>query len=216
MDYDVNNINIKWAPPQDINSNPITGYDIERKDQKTGRWIKVNIFPVYENKYSDNRVQPGHSYEYRVKALNKTKQGQPSDPSDTAWAKPSSEIPRFELDIDGKEIRVKAGNPIDLTIPYVGAPQPEIKWTKNGEEIKDIQTNAITTKYFVQSSKRSDSGLCKIVAKNLLGQVEARVLINVIDKPGPPVGPIIYPAATKRSITVAWKPPIDVIFLIFN
>lgn len=212
MDHDVNYINIEWTPPHDDNGNPITHYDIERKDQMSGRWIKVNTLPVYDNKFLDNRVQPGHAYEYRVKAVNKAGQGQPSDPSEIAWAKPSLEIPRFELDIDGKEIRVKAGNPIDLTIPYVGSPQPEIKWTKNGNEIKEIQTNTTTTKYYVSFSKRSDSGSCKIVAKNSLGQAEARVLINVIDKPGSPEGPIIYTSTTRRSITISWKPPIDVIF----
>lgn len=157
-------------------------------------------------------MQPGHAYEYRVKAVNKAGQGQPSDPSETAWAKPKFEVPRFELDIDGKEIRVRAGNPIDLNIPYVGSPQPEIKWTKNGNELKEIETNATTTRYYVSSSKRSDSGPCKIVATNSLGTAEARVLINVVDKPGPPEGPITYPSTTKRSITVAWKPPTDVIF----
>lgn len=103
--------------------------------------FQVNTHPVYEPEYTDDRVQPGHGYEYRVIAVNKAGPGQPSDPSDLAFAKPKFEAPRFELDIDGKEVRVRAGQPLDLSIPYVGSPQPEISWTKDGQEMSGKQTS---------------------------------------------------------------------------
>lgn len=132
---------MEWDPPRDNGGNPVTHYDVERRDQKTGRWIKVNTMPVMGTKYSDDRVTPGHGYEYRIVAVNKAGPGKPSDPSELTFAKPKFEEPRFELDIDGKEIRVRAGDPIDLAIPYVGSPQPEIKWVKDGAEISGIETS---------------------------------------------------------------------------
>uniref|UniRef100_A0A915DB94 Titin n=1 Tax=Ditylenchus dipsaci TaxID=166011 RepID=A0A915DB94_9BILA len=208
-DHDVDHIDMEWEAPRDDGGNPITHYDVERKDQKTGRWIKVNTSPVKGTKYSDDRVHAGHCYEYRIVAVNKAGPGRPSDPSDAAWAKPKFEAPRFELDIDGKEIRVRAGDPIDLGVPFVGSPNPEIKWTKEGKEMSGVQTSGNVTRLYVPQSKRSDGGQCRITASNSQGQAEARVLISVIDKPGPPEGPVTYPYTTRRSVTVSWKPPKD-------
>ncbi|CAK5074870.1 unnamed protein product [Meloidogyne enterolobii] len=208
-DHDNNYIALKWKPPNDTGGSPITHYDVQRKDQKTGRWIKVNTHPVYGTEYTDERVQPGHGYEYRVVAVNKAGPGDPSDPSELAWAKPKFEAPRFELDIDGKEIRVRAGQPLDLAIPYIGSPQPTITWTKEGQQMSGIETKPGITRLYIPQSKRSDSGQCRIEATNEKGKAEARVLINVIDRPGPPEGPLTYPSTSRRGVTLAWKPPKD-------
>uniref|UniRef100_A0AC34GPF1 Twitchin n=1 Tax=Panagrolaimus sp. ES5 TaxID=591445 RepID=A0AC34GPF1_9BILA len=209
-DRDVDHITLKWDPPRDDGGKPIDHYDIERKDQKTGRWVKVNSHPVKGTQYTDDRVQEGHAYEYRVVAANDAGRGQPSDPSDLTWAKPMFEEPRFALDIDGKEIRVRAGDPIDLSIPFSGSPTPTIKWSKDGKEMtSEITTDKETTRLYIAKSRRSDTAQCRIEATNSQGRAEARVLISVIDKPGPPEGPITYPNTTRRSIAVGWKPPLD-------
>uniref|UniRef100_A0A7E4VU92 non-specific serine/threonine protein kinase n=1 Tax=Panagrellus redivivus TaxID=6233 RepID=A0A7E4VU92_PANRE len=209
-DHDKDHIDISWAPPRDDGGNPISHYDVERKDQKTGRWVKVNTQPVHGTSFSDQRVQEGHAYEYRVVAVNDAGHGKPSDASDIAWAKPMFEEPRFELDIDGKEVRVRAGEPVDLTIPYIGSPQPTIKWSREGTETTtSITTDKDKTRLFIEKSRRSDTAQYSIQAVNSQGKAEARVLVNVIDKPGPPEGPVNYPHTTRRSIALEWKPPTD-------
>ncbi|KAI6175533.1 hypothetical protein M3Y97_00699600 [Aphelenchoides bicaudatus] len=208
-DHDVDHIDLQWTPPSDNGGKPISHYDIERRDQKSGRWVKVNTSPVHGTTFSDTRVTKDHGYEYRVIAVNSAGPGKPSDPSDLAFAKPKFQVPAFELDIDGKEIRVRAGEPLDVTIPYVGAPKPEIKWTREGQTMSGIETTADTTRLYIASSKRSDSGQCKIEATNSEGRCEARVLISVIDKPSAPEGPMTYPTTTRNSVTVAWNKPKD-------
>jgi hypothetical protein len=42
-DHDNNYISLQWKPPHDTGGSPITHYDVQRKDQKTGRWIKVKM-----------------------------------------------------------------------------------------------------------------------------------------------------------------------------
>uniref|UniRef100_A0A1I7S352 non-specific serine/threonine protein kinase n=1 Tax=Bursaphelenchus xylophilus TaxID=6326 RepID=A0A1I7S352_BURXY len=208
-DHDVDHIDLKWDPPRDDGGKPISHYDIERRDQKSGRWVKVNTSPVHGTTFSDTRVQKDHGYEYRIVAVNDAGRGKPSDPSDIAFAKPKRLVPAFELDIDGKEVRVRAGEPLDLNIPYVGAPQPEITWTREGQTVAGVNTTSDFTRLYISESKRSDTGQFKIEAVNSEGRAEARVFINVIDRPGPPEGPVTYPATTRRTVTVAWKPPKD-------
>ena len=40
-----------------------------------------------------------------------------------------------------KEIKVKAGEPIDILLDIVGAPTPEVTWTKDDEK-KPLENNA--------------------------------------------------------------------------
>lgn len=88
MDSDKDHIKIKWAPPISNGGSPILGYDIERRDRATGRWIKLNKEPVHGQEYYDDRVQDGHQYEYRVAAVNAAGPGKPSDASNVFTAKP--------------------------------------------------------------------------------------------------------------------------------
>jgi len=45
-DSDTDHITLKWAPPSRDGGAPITGYNVERLDPKTGRWTKVNSEPI--------------------------------------------------------------------------------------------------------------------------------------------------------------------------
>lgn len=69
------------------------GYDIERRDRATGRWIKLNKEPVGRQDFTDDRVQEGHAYEYRVSAVNAAGPGKPSDTSNAFIAKPMKGTP---------------------------------------------------------------------------------------------------------------------------
>uniref|UniRef100_A0A0N5C6U2 non-specific serine/threonine protein kinase n=1 Tax=Strongyloides papillosus TaxID=174720 RepID=A0A0N5C6U2_STREA len=206
-DYDF--IDLVWSPPTDDGGSPIDHYDIERKDQKSGRWIKVNTNPVRDTKFTDTNVQREHGYEYRVVAVNKAGPGKPSDSSDIAYAKPSKQAPAFELDIDGKEIRIHAGEPINFNVPYVGAPLPSVSWSRDGISVPEVTSDGFKTTFFKEKSKRSDTGIYTIKLENEFGIAQAKVLISVVDKPGPPEPPIDLNKVTKRSIQFSWKEPKD-------
>ncbi|KAK6747288.1 hypothetical protein RB195_000476 [Necator americanus] len=208
VDTDDDHIDIKWDPPRDNGGSPIEHYDVERKDLKTGRWIKVNTTPVHGTAFSDVRVQKGHTYEYRVVAVNKSGPGAPSDPSAAATAKPMFEAPVFDLDIDGKEFRVKAGDPLDIVIPMHGSPTPEVKWTRGGVEMPGVETTDSQTRLLIEKARRSDAGPVKIKATNSYGEAEANIKITVIDKPGSPEG-LASDGVTRHTCTLKWTPPKD-------
>lgn len=88
VDSDKDHIKIKWAAPISNGGSPIIGYDVERRDRATGRWVKLNKEPTRNLEYYDDRVQEGHQYEYRVSAVNAAGPGKPSDTSNVFTAKP--------------------------------------------------------------------------------------------------------------------------------
>lgn len=43
-EQDRDHITIQWEPPSNDGGAPITGYEVERKEPKTNRWIKVMAY----------------------------------------------------------------------------------------------------------------------------------------------------------------------------
>lgn len=92
--------------------------------------------------YDDSHVHEGKQYEYRVSAVNAAGSSKPSEVSDVYTAKLTREKPKLHLDgLIGGRIKVRAGEPINISIPISGAPTPRIEWTINGE--KPPETNRI-------------------------------------------------------------------------
>lgn len=155
VDSDKDHIKIKWSAPISNGGSPIIGYDVERRDRATGRWVKLNKEPVRTSEYYDDRVQEGHAYEYRVSAVNAAGAGKPSDTSNAFIAKPMKEKPKLWLDgIIGRKIKVRAGEPINIDIPISGAPTPKIEWHKN--TIPVAESNRVYVSSFPASMQFSD------------------------------------------------------------
>lgn len=215
VDSDKDHIKIKWKSPISNGGSPIIGYDIERRDKATGRWIQLNKQPHPLNEYQDDRVQDGHQYEYRVTAVNAAGQGKPSDPSSLFTARPMNEKPKLWLDdLRDRKIKVRAGEPININIPLTGAPRPVIEWHKNGQKLPQtnrlsIDTTDEKTQFRIDQSVRTDAGKYTITASNQHGKDSADIDVIVVDKPGPPTGPLIYTGTTQETVSLSWMPPAD-------
>lgn len=214
-DSDKDHITIKWKQPISNGGSPILGYDIERRDVNTGRWIKINGEPVPTTEYRDDRVSPNHQYQYRVSAVNAAGNSKPSEPSSTFNARPMREKPRLYLDgLVGRRIKVRAGEPVNVNIPISGAPTPTIEW-KRGDvklpESKNVSydTNSERTIFRIDDSTRQDSGLYKITATNEFGKDSADIEVVVVDKPTPPEGPLTYTETAPDHISLQWSLPKD-------
>ncbi|GIY50159.1 twitchin [Caerostris extrusa] len=214
VDYDRDFIKLKWEPPRSNGGSPIVGYDIERKDKKSNRWVKVNKSPVPGCIFTDDTVTDGHQYEYRVSAKNAAGSGQPSEASVPIVAKPMKEKPKLHLDgLYGKVIRVKAGDPLRISMPLTGAPTPTVSWEVNDKRLPP--TNRIQTEttddsigLHIPVTQRTDSGKYTVTAKNAHGEDSADITVLVYDKPGPPKN-LEYPEVTSGSVTLKWKKPDD-------
>lgn len=61
----------------------------------------------------------------------------------------------------------------------------------------------------VKSAVRSDAGPYKVTLKNRFGGDSCRLNVNVLDRPGPPQGPLDATDIEADAMTLHWRPPKD-------
>jgi hypothetical protein len=214
VDSDKDFIRIKWNPPISNGGSSIIGYNVERRDVATGRWITISKNPVPNINYTDDRVTEGRQYQYRVSAVNAAGAGKASDPSNVLSAKPMKEKPKLYLDdLGNRKIKVKAGEPVNIKVPLSGAPIPEVQWLKNGNKVPETSristdSNGDRTILRIDNTNRNDSDTYTVKVSNEFGEESANIEVIVVDRPSPPEA-VCYPETTLSDITVAWSPPRD-------
>ncbi|GBP08926.1 Twitchin [Eumeta japonica] len=210
---DKDHIAIKWKAPISNGGSPVIGYDIERRDIASGRWLKINAEPVPNTAYTDDRVTADHQYQYRVSAVNAAGNGKHSEPSSVFTAKSMREKPRLHLDgLIGRKVKVRAGEPVNINIPISGAPSPTIEWKRGSIKVPEnnrfsFSTNPERTIFRIDDTARDDAGVYNITASNEFGKDSADIEIIVVDKPTPPGGPLTYTETTPDHISLSWNPP---------
>lgn len=97
VDHDRTHIDLKWQPPESDGGAPITGYVLERREVKGTRWTRVTRELLTVCTCVDDGVREGKEYEYRVSAVNKAGQSEPSRTAGPVFAKPSKGEARHPL-----------------------------------------------------------------------------------------------------------------------
>ncbi|CAI5681366.1 unnamed protein product [Oreochromis niloticus] len=103
--YDVNSdyVLVAWKPPNTVNEAPITGYFVDRCEAGTNTWVQCNDAPVKICKYPVHGLRVGHSYYFRVRAVNSSGISRPSRKSDKVTALDAAESERLQvIKIEGK------------------------------------------------------------------------------------------------------------------
>lgn len=153
-------------------------------------------------------------YEFRVIAVNSAGEGEPSKPSDLVVIQEQPGRPVLDLS-DLKDITVRAGETIQIKIPYSGGnPKPIVDLFngttplfENDRTVIDVNPDSIVIT--TTDSKRSDAGPYKIVLSNRFGKDIAKLNVNVLDAPGKPTGPIRATDIQGDAMTLHWLPPKD-------
>ena len=212
-DADTTFISINWKPPSSNGGSQITGYDVERRDLLGGRWIRISTKPVPSTNYMDTDVTANHQYEYKVRAHNAAGPGLHSEPSLPITARPMKAAPKLDLDAMSRRIRVHAGEFINVKIPFFGSPLPTAEWTKEGKRVHTNRFNCLVKEdevvFTIESSCRLDSGVYKLTLTNQFGSDTGNLTVTVLDRPEPPVGPVIYQNMDRDTIKLSWNPPED-------
>ncbi|XP_028305150.1 titin-like [Gouania willdenowi] len=210
------NVTLQWAKPKYDGGSTITGYVVEKKEIPDGRWMKANFTNLIENVFTVTGLSGGERYEFRVTAKNGA--GVWSKPSEsvTIIAQDVIEAPTAFIDSKYKTISVvQAGETFVIEADYFGKPLPDIMWLKDGREIDktiskiELKSTLTHTSLTVRDSSRVDGGHFVLILSNAGGTTSIPVNVKVLDKPGPPDGPLKVKVLNAEKCTLHWTPPLN-------
>lgn len=166
-----------------------------------------------ETEYTVKGLQAGKEYEFRVAASNKAGTGKWSQTDAPIEARPPDCSPKPLGFVGGyKEIVVKAGELLHITVPYQSSPKPTCFWSKVGEELKEserlkfLQTNEEAEIEIVKAQIK-DAGTYNCHLKNQVGQERVSIKVIVLDSPEQPQGPLEVSDVKADSCVLSWNPP---------
>ncbi|XP_011617620.1 myomesin-2 isoform X4 [Takifugu rubripes] len=96
--YDINSdyVLIAWKPPNIVNQAPIIGYFVDRCEAGSDTWVQCNDSPVNVCKYPVHGLKVGHTYHFRVRAVNSAGISRPSRKSDKVTALDTAESEKLQ------------------------------------------------------------------------------------------------------------------------
>ncbi len=94
-----NAMTLNWEPPKSDGGSRVTGYQIEKKESMSTRWIRVTTDTVSDTTFRVTRLNEGADYEFRVSAVNKAGVGPPSGSSEKRKAKAPYGMNKFSSDL---------------------------------------------------------------------------------------------------------------------
>lgn len=213
MDWDKDRVDLQWTEPRNDGGAPITDWIIEKK-KRFGPWEKALEVPAKHGpKASIPDLTEGEEYQFRVIAVNKAGNSDPSDASQAVVCKARFEKPGIDTK-DLEDLVIKVNTRLNYTVPIRGAPRPKVSWSVNGMPVVesdrvDLQTYGKQTILDIPFAQRSDSGRYTLKLVNDLGEVSASGNVIVLDRPSPPEGPLHISDVTRESCKVSFKAPAD-------
>uniref|UniRef100_A0A8B9QM46 Titin n=1 Tax=Apteryx owenii TaxID=8824 RepID=A0A8B9QM46_APTOW len=211
-----NNVTLKWKKPEYDGGSKITGYIVEKKELPDGRWMKASFTNVLETEFTVSGLVEDQRYEFRVIARNAAGcLSEPSESTGPITARDEIEAPGASLDPKYKDvIVVHAGETFVLEADIHGKPIPDITWSKDGKDIEEatarmeIKSTIQKTTLTVKDCIRVDGGHYTLNLRNVGGTKSIPITVKVLDRPGPPEGPLKVTGVTAEKCYLAWAPPL--------
>ncbi|RWS15514.1 twitchin-like protein, partial [Dinothrombium tinctorium] len=214
VDSTPDSITISWTKPRSDGGSPITGYIVEKRKIGEKGWTRATPHPVSDLTFKVPGLQENNEYEFRVAAINAAGQGPFSEASDGIFARYPPSSPKIDPNYRLKDLVVMAGEKFSLRVPFSGTPLPKVEWSVNGEIIipDDRVTSEVNVAFTIltnKASKRGDTGHYTLKLTNSEGFDTCSCRVLVVDKPGPPQGPLEINDITPETCSLFWKPPLD-------
>ncbi|KAK0143528.1 Titin [Merluccius polli] len=210
-----NHVTLQWTKPQYDGGSPITGYIVERKKQPDPRWMKASFTNILETQFTYPNMTEDCVYEFRVIARNAASiLSAPSQSTGEITAKDEIEAPNATMDPKFKDLTiVHAGETFVIDADYTGKPLPDIMWLKDGKEIDqmtprmEVKSTLTRTVLTIKECIRVDGGHFVLKLSNVGGVKMIPVNVKVLDRPGPPDGPLEVKGVTAEKCYLHWSHP---------
>ncbi|KAI8488694.1 Titin-like [Branchiostoma belcheri] len=101
---------------------------------------------------------------------------------------------------------------IRVTVPFKAKPEPTVTWTKDGEEIcrtnrMFLESTETYTNMIIKDAKWEDRGEYTANIENSQGILTIKVVVDVVDRPTVPLGPVRVQEVTSNSMLLLWEAP---------
>ena len=180
---------LTWTVPPRDGGSKITGYIVEKRQIGADYWSKALPYPAPENSCLVNDLIDNAEYEFRVKAVNKAGESEPS--STTGKVKitefPDGVKPEFTKKLTDQEGAI--GGSVSFKAEFDGKPAPTAKWYKNSIEITagakyDVISEQFSSILTIKNLTNSDNNqIITCVAVNPLGKESSEAFIKIIAVP---------------------------------
>ncbi|XP_036400675.1 titin-like [Megalops cyprinoides] len=210
-----NHITLQWTKPQYDGGSTITGYIVETKKLPDNQWMKASFTNIMETEFTVTGLTQGQRYEFRVIARNAAGIfSEPSESTGPITARDEIEPPTASMDSKYKDIVVvNAGETFVIDADISGKPVPDVVWLKDGKEIDkatprmEVKTTLQRTVLTVKDCIRVDGGHYTLSLSNVGGTKTVPITVKVLDRPGPPDGPLKVTGVTAEKCYLAWGHP---------
>uniref|UniRef100_A0A673BTG9 Titin n=1 Tax=Sphaeramia orbicularis TaxID=375764 RepID=A0A673BTG9_9TELE len=178
---------LTWERPESDGGSEIDGYILEKRDKEGVRWTKCNKRRLNDLRFRCTGLTEGHYYQFRISAENAAGVG---------------------------VVVVKAGDLLRIDADISGRPNPTVSWLKNGRMIGtkgrvEMTITKMHTSLLIRECVRKDSGQYTLTVQNTGGTLSKVVTCKVLDRPGPPAGPLQVSGLSAEKCTLSWGPPLE-------
>lgn len=128
---------LQWTAPARDGGAKVFGYVVEKKQAGSDNWVKACSYNPSEPETRVDDLIENAVYEFRVKAVNKAGESEPSSTSGTFKISeyPNGVKPEFTKRLVDAEGSV--GKNASFSVDFDGNPEPEVTWYKGGFEVFD-------------------------------------------------------------------------------
>ncbi|KAG8012533.1 Titin [Nibea albiflora] len=207
-------VSLSWDKPEYDGGAKITGYIVERKELPDSCWLKCNFTNLLDTFLEVTGLTEGEQYDFRVIAKNSADLfSAPSETTGPVTVQHDVEPPRIILEDKFRQVLVvKAGDLLRIDADISGRPNPTVFWLKNTRNIATKGRVEITatighTSLLIRETVRKDSGQYTLTLQNTGGTTSKTIICKVLDRPGPPAGPLEVSGLSAEKCTLSWGPP---------
>jgi len=211
-DWGVDFAELRWSTPEDDGGATIERYRVEvRNANGSGRqWNPAGDFEDSDGVITDG-IEAGGEHEFRVTAVNKVGESEPSRPSRPVQAKARYSKPA--IDDFKPEINVHVSQALKLSAKVLGEPRAKVSWwSPSGAKIEasdkaklDADDEDGQVSLTLTSLTTKDSGTYKLKANNSEGSTEVTTTVTVVGPPGAPNGPLDIEQGKNGVVRLAWR-----------
>lgn len=213
VDADATWVDLEWTAPKRDGGSPVEYYKVEKRGPN-GKWVEAGRFEAPETTGRVKGLTEGEKYEFRVIAVNKGGDSDPSEASHQHLMKAKFLAPHLDRSCL-PDLVIREGKAAKWAINVVGSPQPKVEWRRGNTLIEEGAPHTHLS-YFsgeamfeIPFTKRTDSDTYSLTVINEVGKATVTGKLKVISVPEPPEAPFDITNITRDACTLSWNPPKD-------